>query len=276
MKLHYGNATNEIRREMENLLDMHPASALVHLLNEEGREMIDEASALTGGQAKARAMAELSAESISELLIEDCLEEMHRHETSSEFFDALTPDMLDEGKCLEWCNENHYQNEVLEWWATTSTNATVLKAHGEVVVEVGQSSFLWGRQCSGQAIILDSVIWQAFGHWAASRAAQAMLRTEEELPFWIILQEDESTGRHVPVSVCRNTPDNDVHSLLKELCPLPEEGDRLPELCFSEEGVIGFDQEGLPYAVFVDRRMVQRPGLAALDTLRGQKTEVPL
>lgn len=46
--------------------------------------------------------------------------------------------------------------EVFEWWLVTDWLAEKLKARGEVIIE-GFSNY-WGRQCSGQAILLDNVM----------------------------------------------------------------------------------------------------------------------
>lgn len=46
--------------------------------------------------------------------------------------------------------------EVYEWWLVTDWLAEKLKARGEVVIE-GFTNY-WGRQCSGQAILLDNVM----------------------------------------------------------------------------------------------------------------------
>lgn len=47
--------------------------------------------------------------------------------------------------------------EVYEWWAVTTWLGEKLKAKGEPVIELYGKS-LWGRCCTGQAILLDSVI----------------------------------------------------------------------------------------------------------------------
>ena len=47
--------------------------------------------------------------------------------------------------------------EILEWWAVSKTLFDKLKEKGEPVYESGLT-FVWGRTCSGQAILLDGVI----------------------------------------------------------------------------------------------------------------------
>lgn len=48
-------------------------------------------------------------------------------------------------------------NEILEYWAVDNWLARQLKERGEVVIGIGCTE-IWGRCCSGQAILLDSVI----------------------------------------------------------------------------------------------------------------------
>lgn len=47
--------------------------------------------------------------------------------------------------------------EVYEWWMVTTWFGEKLKAHGEVVIEL-YGRTLWGRCCTGQAILLDYVV----------------------------------------------------------------------------------------------------------------------
>jgi len=47
--------------------------------------------------------------------------------------------------------------EIYEWWAVSSWLAGKLQAEGEVIYEAGLTQ-VWGRQSSGQAILLDGVI----------------------------------------------------------------------------------------------------------------------
>ena len=50
-----------------------------------------------------------------------------------------------------------YNDDVLEWWLVTAPFARLLKAENEIILE-DLGCFWWGRQCSGQAIFMDSVI----------------------------------------------------------------------------------------------------------------------
>ncbi len=47
--------------------------------------------------------------------------------------------------------------EVLEWWLVTPFLAEYLKAENEIIIEEC-GCYWWGRQTSGQAIYMDSVI----------------------------------------------------------------------------------------------------------------------
>jgi hypothetical protein len=47
--------------------------------------------------------------------------------------------------------------EIFEWWIVSDWLYEKLKAKGEPVLEWGNNSY-WGRCCTGQAIMLDSVI----------------------------------------------------------------------------------------------------------------------
>ena len=51
--------------------------------------------------------------------------------------------------------EQEDQQEIYEWWMVSSYLADKLSAYGEPIIE-GEN--IWGRTCSGQAILLDSVI----------------------------------------------------------------------------------------------------------------------
>jgi len=49
------------------------------------------------------------------------------------------------------------QQEIMEWWIVTDYLHRKLSEKGEPVLEWG-NNYYWGRCCSGQAIMLDSVI----------------------------------------------------------------------------------------------------------------------
>lgn len=54
---------------------------------------------------------------------------------------------------------DHTQPEIYEWYAVSDWLGDKLGQHGEVVISTWGKSY-WGRQSSGQRIILDSVIQQ--------------------------------------------------------------------------------------------------------------------
>lgn len=60
------------------------------------------------------------------------------------------------GRCNE-CDGGEVTQEVFEHWVVTDWLAMHLRARGEVVGEF-MGLTIWGRQCTGQAIMLDSVI----------------------------------------------------------------------------------------------------------------------
>lgn len=60
-----------------------------------------------------------------------------------------------EGKIEELEREQDEPQEPYEWWIVSSWLCNKLKEKGEVVLE---DENIWGRCCTGQAILLDSVI----------------------------------------------------------------------------------------------------------------------
>lgn len=64
-----------------------------------------------------------------------------------------------------YCEDNNidpYQNEALEHWLITDWLAEKLEAKGEMILRDFMNLTLWGRACSGQAIMLDSVIGEIY------------------------------------------------------------------------------------------------------------------
>lgn len=66
-------------------------------------------------------------------------------------------------KCINECPKcktNSIESEaqeIFEWWIVSSYLYSKLKEHNEPVIEWGNNCY-WGRTCSGQSILLDSVI----------------------------------------------------------------------------------------------------------------------
>ena len=54
--------------------------------------------------------------------------------------------------CADWETQ-----EILEYWAVTEFMYKALKERGDPVAEIN-NTYIWGRTCSGQSILLDSVI----------------------------------------------------------------------------------------------------------------------
>ncbi len=70
------------------------------------------------------------------------------------------PEYLEEGDTCIHCAKGiiEYQTqEILEWWAVSNWFAEKLKEEGQPIYDSG-SVMVWGRCCSGQAILLDGVI----------------------------------------------------------------------------------------------------------------------
>ena len=56
-----------------------------------------------------------------------------------------------------------FVDDVMEWWLIDSWLAERLKEQGEVIIEE-YGCYWWGRQSSGQAIYMDSVIQEICGN----------------------------------------------------------------------------------------------------------------
>lgn len=63
------------------------------------------------------------------------------------------------GEICNQCDDGFVDVDILEWWHIDRWLASKLSERDEVVLE-GE---IWGRQCSGQAIALDSVMGDIFG-----------------------------------------------------------------------------------------------------------------
>jgi hypothetical protein len=70
----------------------------------------------------------------------------------------------DEQEAIEsWCYENDidaydYETEIYEHWIVTEWLAAKLESKGEKITRDFFGMTIWGRGCTGQAILLDSVI----------------------------------------------------------------------------------------------------------------------
>ncbi len=66
---------------------------------------------------------------------------------------------------LELCQDNDidpYQREALEHWIVSDWLADKLTERGEMVSKDIHDLTIWGRSCTGQAILLDEVICQIY------------------------------------------------------------------------------------------------------------------
>jgi len=95
--------------------------------------------------------------------IENSIEELKEEESKDEEIQAKENEKTKleeeissiENKIEELEEEQGEVNEPYEWWIVSSWLCDKLKEKGEVVLE---DENIWGRQTSGQAILLDSVI----------------------------------------------------------------------------------------------------------------------
>ena len=68
----------------------------------------------------------------------------------------LVNEMIEKG-ILDYEPETE-DEEVMEWWLVSDWLAKKLEARKEVVINYADFNYFWGRQCSGQAIKLDTLI----------------------------------------------------------------------------------------------------------------------
>ena len=73
---------------------------------------------------------------------------------------AQCPDCFD-GSCGD-CNEGEVLIEVFEHWIISDWLAKRLEQLGEIVCYDFMGLTIWGRQCSGQSIMLDNVITEVW------------------------------------------------------------------------------------------------------------------
>jgi hypothetical protein len=69
--------------------------------------------------------------------------------------------LKDRGSFREFCDTNRLdpqQNEIYEHWIVSEWLATRLEDRGEVIERDFYGLTIWGRACTGQAILLDDVI----------------------------------------------------------------------------------------------------------------------
>lgn len=96
----------------------------------------------------------------------DILDEIHEYyydgEDSEDYIQKTNKAnyFIDElNRIIDELNDMNFDNypEVYEWWLVSNNLARRLKSHGHIIVDDYTCS-IWGRQCSGQAILLDNVI----------------------------------------------------------------------------------------------------------------------
>ena len=84
-----------------------------------------------------------------------------RHDNRDTMSAALLHYLHEENKLQEFCEEHNLdpqQTEIYEHWIVSEWLADKLEKRGEVIERDFYGLTIWGRACTGQAIILDSVI----------------------------------------------------------------------------------------------------------------------
>ena len=76
---------------------------------------------------------------------------------------TVIEELIQAGKIDEEYHLYPFADDVMEWWLIDSWLAERLKAQGEVIIEE-YGCYWWGRQSSGQAIYMDSVIQEICGN----------------------------------------------------------------------------------------------------------------
>lgn len=78
--------------------------------------------------------------------------------TECENCKSIVTEIDEDTGCCESCfDDNKEPQEVFEWWAVSEFLYLKLKERGYPVIEYG-CTHIWGRTCTGQAILLDHVI----------------------------------------------------------------------------------------------------------------------
>jgi len=71
--------------------------------------------------------------------------------------DLVVNEIIDLDDCVNTPDSECWWDEIYEWWIVTPWLAKKLEAHGHTVLQ-GLDCVYWGRQCTGQSIILDRVL----------------------------------------------------------------------------------------------------------------------
>ena len=86
-----------------------------------------------------------------------------------EIIDDLRQQIMDEQdpEDPEYHDPDEIDIEVYEWWLVEPALGRKLEEHGEIVLR-GYNCTWWGRQCTGQAIYMDSVMEEIYDEWYES------------------------------------------------------------------------------------------------------------
>jgi len=110
------------------------------------------------------AIRALPREQLQELLEENDFP-IDADETSDMLTRIYLQFLKQQGSLREFCDANRVdpeQNEVYEHWIVSEWLAGRLEDHGEVIERDFYGLTIWGRTCTGQAILLDDVICSIF------------------------------------------------------------------------------------------------------------------
>jgi hypothetical protein len=134
------------------------------LVYEIGREKIDEWHHLFV-QEDWETPALEAIRALSPELLRDLLEQGDVQFAAKDGVDAIARTYLlhlkQKGSVREFCEANHldpHHNEIYEHWIVSAWLADHLEDRGEVIERDFYSLTVWGRACTGQAILLDDVI----------------------------------------------------------------------------------------------------------------------
>jgi len=161
----YNNTKNqEIKGQFVNREVKHCVSSLIHELAQDEKYFDELAPVLMQDDWEEPAEDLINYNMNREDCIEyleslaiDCKED----EPIETLREAVLENAKEEG-LQEFCEQkgiDTYTNEALEHWIVSDWLAAKLQDHGEMVLRDADWHFpVWGRQCSGQAILLDDVI----------------------------------------------------------------------------------------------------------------------
>lgn len=106
------------------------------------------------------AISTLTSEQIRELLAQDGID-IGAADKPDTIADTYLQHLKDQDSLRDFCDANSVdpqQNEIYEHWIVSEWLAGRLEERGEVIERDFYGLTIWGRACTGQAILLDDVI----------------------------------------------------------------------------------------------------------------------